>query len=114
MPDTPRLFRYAVLVAMFPLAALGVVGTPNEYRAIGINAVDCDGPMSVLIVAVPALAAYATLGWLFLSGTKRQRSWMAGGVCGLICLALLWSTGAALLEHRRNMAEMACGASGRL
>lgn len=26
MPDTPRFFRYAVLVAMFPVAALGLVG----------------------------------------------------------------------------------------
>jgi hypothetical protein len=25
MPDTPRFFRYAVLVAMFPVAALGLV-----------------------------------------------------------------------------------------
>ncbi|MGQ2917102.1 MULTISPECIES: hypothetical protein [Rhizobium] len=114
MPDTPRFFRYAVLAAMFPVAALGVLGTPNEYRAIGIDAVDCDGPISVLIAAVPALAAYATVGWLFVSGTKRHRSLMAGGVCGLICLALVWSIGAALLEHRRNTIEMACDASGRL
>ncbi|QCM12597.1 hypothetical protein CFBP6625_19475 [Agrobacterium tumefaciens] len=114
MPDTPRFFRYAVLAAMFPAAALGVLGTPNEYRAIGIDAVDCDGPISVLIAAVSALAAYATVGWLFVSGTKRHRSLMAGGVCGLICLALVWSIGAALLEHRRNTIEMACDASGRL
>ena len=114
MPDTPRFFRYAVLAAMFPVAALGVLGTPNEYRAIGIDAVDCDGPISVLIAAVPALAAYATVGWLFVSGTKRHRSLMAGGVCGLICRALVWSIGAARLEHRRNTIEMACDASGRL
>ncbi|WKL22612.1 hypothetical protein QYR00_19170 [Agrobacterium tumefaciens] len=114
MPDTPRFFRYAVLAAMFPVAALGVLGTPNEYRAIGIDAVDCDGPISVLIAAVPALAAYATVGWLFVFDTKRHRSLMAGGVCGLICLALVWSIGVALLEHRRNTIEMACDASGRL
>lgn len=52
MPDTPRFFRYAVLAAMFPVAVLGLVATPNEYRAIGMEAVDCDGPISVLIAAV--------------------------------------------------------------
>ncbi|MDP9872920.1 hypothetical protein [Agrobacterium tumefaciens] len=45
MPDTPRFFRYAVLAAMFPVAVLGLVATPNEYRAIGMKAVDCDGPI---------------------------------------------------------------------
>ena len=38
MPDTPRFFRYAVLAAMLPVAVLGVVTTPAEYRAIGIEA----------------------------------------------------------------------------
>ncbi|WP_332303867.1 hypothetical protein [Rhizobium sp. GR12] len=108
MRDTPRFFRYAILAAMFPVAALGIVGTPNEYRAIGIEAVDCDGPMSVLIAAVPALVVYALVGWTFLSGGKRGRSLISGGVCGLICLALVWSIGAALQEQRRNTAEMTC------
>ncbi|MFK3780220.1 hypothetical protein [Agrobacterium sp. NPDC089420] len=114
MPDTPRFFRYAVMAAMLPVAVLGIVGTPNEYRAIGIEAVDCDGPISVLIAAVPALLAYAIIGWLFLSGVKRQRSLVSGGICVLISLALIWNIGLALHEHWRNAVEMACASSGKL
>ncbi|AQS64409.1 hypothetical protein AGRHK599_LOCUS3799 [Rhizobium rhizogenes] len=114
MPDTPRFFRYAILAAMLPVAVLGIVTTPNEYRAVGIDAVDCDGPISVLIPAVPALAAYAIIGWLFLSGAKRHRSLISGGICVVVSLVLVWSIGLALQEHRLNAAEMACGSSGKL
>ncbi|QSZ59431.1 hypothetical protein [Rhizobium sp. ZX09] len=114
MPDTPRFFRYAVLVAMFPVAALGLVGTPNEYRAVGIEAIDCDGPLSVLVAAVPAFLAYAVIGWLFLSGARRHRSLISGGIGVLVSLALTWNIGLALQEHQRNAAEMVCGGSGRL
>ncbi|KNY33026.1 MULTISPECIES: hypothetical protein [unclassified Agrobacterium] len=114
MPDTPRFFRYAVLAAMLPVAVLGVVTTPAEYRAIGIEAADCDGPISVLMPAVPALAAYAIIGWLFLSGAKRHRSLISGSICVLVSLALIWNIGAALLECRRNAVEMACDYSGKL
>lgn len=114
MPDTPRFFRYAILAAMLPVAVLGIVTTPNEYRAVGIDAVDCDGPISVLIPAVPALAAYAIIGWLFLSGAKRDRSLISGGICVVVSLVLVWNIGLALQEHRLNAAEMACGSSGKL
>ncbi|MBO0127174.1 MULTISPECIES: hypothetical protein [Rhizobium/Agrobacterium group] len=114
MPDTPRFFRYAILAAMLPVAVLGIVTTPNEYRAVGIDAVDCDGPISVLIPAVPALAAYAIIGWLFLSGAKRHRSLISGGICVVVSLVLVWNIGLALQEHRLNAAEMACGSSGKL
>ncbi|MCZ7480876.1 hypothetical protein [Rhizobium rhizogenes] len=114
MPDTPRFFRYAVLAAMLPVVVLGITTPPNEYRAVGIEAVDCDGPISVLIPAVPALAAYAIIGWVFLSGAKRHRSLISGSICVAISLALIWNIGAALLEHRRNAAEMACDYSGKL
>ena len=114
MPDTPRFFRYAVLAAMFPVAFMGLVGTPNEYRAVGIEAVDCDGPMSVLIAAVPALAVYAIIGWMFLSGVRRHRSLSSAVFCGLVCLALVWNIGAALQEHWQNAADTACGSSARL
>ena len=114
MPDTPRFFRYAVLAAMFPVAVLGLVATPNEYRAIGVETVDCDGPISVLIAAVPALAVYAIIGWMFLSGAKRHRSLISACFCGLVCLALVWNIGMALQEQRRNAAETACGFSSRL
>lgn len=114
MPDTPRFFRYAVLAAMFPIAVLGLLATPNEYRDIGIDAVDCDGPISVLIAAVPALAAYAIIGWMFVSGAKRHRSRVAAVFCGLVCLALAWNIGMALRENQRNAVETVCGSSARL
>ncbi|MFF2322074.1 hypothetical protein ACFVTJ_13555 [Agrobacterium sp. NPDC058088] len=114
MPDTPRFFRYAVLAAMFPVAVLGLLATPNEYRDIGIEAIDCDGPISVLIAAVPALVVYAIIGWMFVSGVRRHRSLVAAVFCGLVCLALAWNIGIALWENHRNAVETVCGSSAGL
>ncbi len=32
----------------------------NEYKAWGVDAVDCDGPISVYLFAVPTLLIYGT------------------------------------------------------
>lgn len=49
----------AILVAAAPLALLAIAMPANEYKAWGVDAVDCDGPVSALLFAIPALLVYS-------------------------------------------------------
>jgi hypothetical protein len=53
-----RLVLYLVLVAALPVAILAAALPANSYKAQGIAALDCDGPISVFIIALPALLIY--------------------------------------------------------
>lgn len=99
---------YVILIAMLPVAVLGLLAAPNEYRAMGVDAVDCDGPMSVLIFAVPALMTYGIACTIFLSRFRRSRSLVLGCICGLVCAGLAWNVARALEEHGGSRSE--CGA----
>lgn len=52
------LVLYPPLFAALPVALLAAALPVNSYRAQGIKALDCDGPASVLLFAVPALLIY--------------------------------------------------------
>ncbi|WP_107676508.1 hypothetical protein [Agrobacterium sp. LAD9] len=108
MPNLPKLLGYAVLIAVFPVAFIGIVGTANEYRAIGIDGIDCDGPASVLLFAVPAMAEYGISGAIFFYRFRRRGSLILGITCGLICLGLLWNIWGAIAEQWKNTAEATC------
>lgn len=109
---TAKLLRYAVLLVMAPMALRGLSGTPNEYRAMGIDAVDCDGPLSVLIFAVPALLVYGVAAAIFLRQWRQWRFLSAGFLCAFLSMGLLWNIGSAAVELRKNSAEPIC-ASGQ-
>lgn len=100
---------HIVLVVMFPVAVLSMSTMPNEYRAMGVDAIDCDGPISVLIFAVPALAIYGIACSIFFYRFRRLRSFVLGCICGLICMGLIWNIGNATEEHWKNSGEPACG-----
>ncbi|KJF72761.1 hypothetical protein [Agrobacterium arsenijevicii] len=108
MPNLSKMLGYTILIAMLPVAFLGMVGTANEYRAIGVDAADCDGPLSVLLFAVPAMAVYGVSGSIFLYRFRRRSSLITGIICGLIFAALLWNVGGAVAEQWKNKTEAAC------
>lgn len=100
---------YGVLIVLLPMAVFGISLPTNEYRAMGIEAIDCDGPVSVLIFALPAFAVYGVASAVFLSSFRRRRSLFFGLFCGLICLGLGWNIGTAVTEQSRNGQETVCG-----
>lgn len=53
-------FGIAILVAASPLALAAMTMPANEYKAWGVDAVDCDGPISVYLFAIPTLLIYGT------------------------------------------------------
>ncbi|TKT76334.1 hypothetical protein [Aquamicrobium sp. LC103] len=89
---------YLVLVAALPLAALGATLDANEYRAMGIEAVDCDGPLSVLIFAVPAFLIYGAGMAANARHTRSRGAAVVAVVCGLVCVALAVNIASAISE----------------
>ena len=85
----PGLIVWIMLVACLPLALLGAFSPPNEYEAIlGIDALDCDGPAQVYLLAIPALAIYA-MGFIISARQwRRKANLLACLLCLAVCAAL--------------------------
>jgi hypothetical protein len=77
---------------------------PNSYKAQGIDAIDCDGPLQVMIFAIPAFLVYGA-GTLTNGSARRLLPAM---LCAAICVPLAINIATALIENRRNEREPAC------
>lgn len=103
------------MVAFAPVALLALFSSPNEYRATGLGldgAVDCDGPLHVLLLAVPSFCVYAAGFIVFAKSPDRTRSrarWATAIACALVCLMLGLSIGFALHEYGAADYREVCG-----
>lgn len=95
---------YLLLIALLPVAAMALLADANSYRAQGIDAIDCDGPMSVLIFAVPAMLAYGA--GAIVNGLGRR--FIVAALCVAICIPLALNIVTALGESRKNDREPVC------
>lgn len=95
---------YLLLIALLPVAAFALLADANSYRAQGIDAIDCDGPMRVLIFAVPAILAYGA--GMIVNGLRRR--FVVTALCAAICVPLAIHIVAALGEGRKNDREPVC------
>ncbi|MGX1786187.1 hypothetical protein ACWIGM_05590 [Bosea sp. NPDC055332] len=102
------LFGYAVLALGLPLALIAASLPANEYRdALGIGALDCDGPATIYMFAVPALLIFGS-GLVINSMAWRKRWRLALALaCALICAALIANLTRAIIQDREQ--AMACG-----
>jgi len=99
---------YLVLIAVLPLAVLAAVLPANSYKAQGIAALDCDGPIAVFIIALPALLIYGTGTILLYRDTSRRFHRVAALCCLLVSLAIGWNFIAAMLESYGDASIEAC------
>jgi hypothetical protein len=98
---------YLVLLIAMPLAALAVVLPANVYRAQGIAAPDCDGPLQVLIFALPAVLIYGAGAFLaYRAGGRLHRA--VSLICLIVALATLPNIAEAAHELYRNAADGEC------
>lgn len=95
---------YLVLLLAMPLAALAVILPANVYRAQGIAAPDCDGPLQVLIFAVPAILIYGA-GAFLVYRTGRRFHRLFALFCLVIALATVPNIAEAVHELYRNAAD---------
>ncbi|MHC2453597.1 hypothetical protein ACVMIX_000238 [Rhizobium leguminosarum] len=98
---------YLILLLAMPLAALAVVLPANVYRAQGIAAPDCDGPLQVLIFAVPAILIYGA-GALLAYRAGRRFHRLVSLLCLVIALAAVPNIAEAVHELYRNAADGEC------
>jgi uncharacterized membrane protein (UPF0182 family) len=77
----------------------------NEYQAQGISgAVDCDGPLSVMILMVPSLVVYAAGAVYYAVLLKGQRrSVPAAGLLVLCLLMIIAAGGKAWAAYREKI-----------
>jgi hypothetical protein len=103
-----RMVLYLVLAAALPLAILAAVLPANGYKVQGIAARDCDGPISVFVVALPALLIYG-LATILLYRNRSGRFHRIGALCCLlITLAIGWNLTDAIREAHGDDAMEAC------
>ena len=98
---------YLVLLLAAPLAALAVILPTNVYRAQGIAAPDCDGPLQVLIFALPAVLIYGAGAFLAYRARRRFHR-IVSLLCLIIALATLPNIAEAAHELYRNAADGEC------
>lgn len=103
-----RMVLYLVLIAVLPFAILATVLPVNSYRAQGIEALDCDGPMSVLIFALPTLLIYGVGAIMLYRDRSRRLHLVATLCCLLVFCAVGWNTVAALRESHGSASIEAC------
>lgn len=102
------LFGYAMLALGLPLALIAASLPANEYRdALGIDALDCDGPAAIFIFAVPALLVFGS--GLVVNGMAWRKHWrlVLALACALISAALIANLTRAIIQDREQAA--ACG-----
>lgn len=102
----------ALLILAAPLAVTALITTPNEYTAMGQSGVDCDGPIGVLIFALPALVAYA-LGFGIFARSAFPKSVALRSLiavsCLIICGALGVQTALSIYELQTDAHQETCG-----
>jgi len=102
------LILYLALVAALPVAIMATVLPVNSYRAQGIDALDCDGPASVLLFAVPALLIYGA-GAILLYRRRNRRLYLVASLCCLLVFCSVgWNAVAALRESYGASSVEAC------
>lgn len=89
----------AVLVAVVPAALTAATVPANEYKAWGVDALDCDGPITVFLFAIPTLLIYGA-GAIVNGRYLRNRLNLAFAIfCTLICVLIAANIAAAVREQ---------------
>ncbi len=102
------LILYLALIAALPVAIMAAVLPVNSYQAQGIDALDCDGPASVLLFAVPTLLVYAAGAILLYRRRNRRLHLVASLCCALVFCAAGWNAAAALRDSYGAASAEAC------
>ena len=103
-----------IVVIFLPITLFGVLLPINEYRSMGIDgALDCDGPLEVMIFIGPALVVYAAAVVYYIVLLKAQRRSVWARVLLVVCVVMLLAAGgkgwAVYAEKLRPEFRQGCG-----
>ncbi|MBA8876767.1 hypothetical protein [Phyllobacterium myrsinacearum] len=99
---------YVILVAVMPLAFLAATLPVNEYKAQGIDGVDCDGPLQVLFFTVPILFVYGTGLVLNVRALQKPVNLAVAIICFGMCLFVGLNVAAAVREQQQKSTVETC------
>lgn len=99
---------YLALIAALPFAILAAVLPVNSYRAQGIDALDCDGPASVLIFALPVLLIFGAGAILLYRDRSRRFHLVAVLCCAAVFCVVGWNAASAIRESYGDASIEAC------
>jgi len=108
-----RVIHTIAILLGLPFAIIGAILPVNEYAAFDdglTSAIDCDGPMNVLIFAAPTFIFYASNAvGLFWVRQRALRWHMAMSLfCLMVSLAVLPNAVRALMANEHDKREPAC------
>ncbi|MDQ1522633.1 MAG: hypothetical protein QOE47_557 [Pyrinomonadaceae bacterium] len=103
-----------IVIIFLPIALLGLMASVNEYRDQGIGgAVDCNGPMTVMIFILPSLVVYAAGAIYYAVLLKGARQSALASVLLVLCALMVFASGrkawAAYSEKSRPEHRETCG-----
>ena len=94
---------WGLLVIGLPLAFLAATHDPNEYQAtLGLDALDCDGPLQTYLLALPVLMLYSAGVVLNVSRWRKRANPIGAILCVGICAVVTANVLAAVTEGHRQ------------
>ena len=115
MRRKPAVVAVSVIVVIFlPVMLFGLMASVNEYRDQGLGgAVDCDGPLTVMLFIVPSLVVYAAGAVYYAVLLKGVRRSLSAAALLVLCLVMVFAAGrkawAAYSEKSRPEHQETCG-----
>lgn len=101
-----------ILVLFLPIAMMAMLVMPNEYAGLNLQAIDCDGPIAVMLFVIPCYLVYSVGLFSFARSFYHHRKWSAlviGIFCCLLMIALSFNTIAAYQAHEDVNHKEMCG-----
>jgi hypothetical protein len=103
-----------VVIIFLPVALFGLVASVNEYRDQGVGgAVDCNGPLTVMLLAAPSLVVYAAGAVYYAVLLRGVRRSLPAAVLLVSCAVMAYAAGgrarAAYSEKNRPEHQESCG-----
>jgi hypothetical protein len=102
------------VVVFLPIALFGLLASVNEYRDQGIGgAVDCNGPLTVMLFTAPSLVVYAAGAVYYGVLVKGARRSLLPAALMVFCVVMSCAAGgkawAAYSEKNRPEHRETCG-----
>jgi glucan phosphoethanolaminetransferase (alkaline phosphatase superfamily) len=103
-----------IVIIFLPITLLGLMASVNEYRDQGIGgAVDCNGPLAVMLFIVPSLVVYSAGAVYYAVLLKGVRRSLSAAVLLVLCALMMIASGAkawaAYREKSRPEHRETCG-----
>jgi hypothetical protein len=92
-----------IVTLFLPVALFSLMASVNKYRDQGIDGgVDCDGPLSAMLFAVPSMLVYAAGAVYYAVRLKCARRILPAALLLVLCLGMALATGRKVLAAYRE------------